>query len=66
MSFSLYTGCACKDFVSSNGYGNCKKVLPSIGKVTCYVKQPSICTDLENSGSDPGEQYSAQACEQGN
>ena len=57
--------CVCKDFVSASGYGNCKKTSPSIGKVTCYVKQPSSCGDLTNSKTDPGEQYSAKACEIG-
>ena len=41
--------CICKDFVSASGYGNCKKTSPSIGKATCYVKQPSSCADLKNS-----------------
>ena len=33
--------------------------------MTCYVQQPSSCTDLKNSKTDAGEQYSAQACEEG-
>ena len=58
-------GCTCKDLVGINGYGNCKKISPSIGNVTCYVEQPSACKDLQNSSSDSGEQFSAKACDKG-
>ena len=57
--------CTCKDFVSGNGYGNCKKVSPALGKATCYVQQPSSCTDLKTSKTVLGEQYSVEACEEG-
>ena len=55
----------CNDFVNSNGYGKCKKESPTSkhqGGKMCYVFQPSNCTDLVDSGTDPGEQYSAVAC----
>ena len=62
-------GCKCKDLISEFGWGNCKKVDTEIGKVTCYVKSPSNCTDLKNSNAERGvskdEQYSAEACRQG-
>ena len=62
-------GCKCKDLISEFGWGNCKKVDIEIGKVTCYVKSPSNCTDLKNSNAERGvskdEQYSAEACRQG-
>ena len=65
MIYNLAPECICKDFVSASGYGNCKKTSPSIGKVTCYVQQPSSCKDLRNSETNPGEQSSATACEKG-
>ena len=61
----MFVVCACKDFVSEEGYGNCKKISPTIGKVVCYVQQPSVCNDLKSSETIFGEQYSAKACEKG-
>ena len=47
-----------------NGVGNCKGTGSSVhnNHVACYVNQPSNCNDLVDSGSNPGEQVSAQAC----
>ena len=57
--------CDCKDFVTANGFGNCNKVSSSLGKLSCYVKQPSSCSDLRDSETNPGHQFSAKACEKG-
>ena len=54
--------CDCNEYVSANGYGNCKKVYGK-GPI-CYVNQPSTCQDLRNSNSDVGKQYSWEACKQ--
>jgi len=56
-------GCSCSDFVNKNGYGNCKKQDSDFGGlVSCYVNLPSTCTDLVQSGSNPGKYLSAGAC----
>ena len=63
----LLVSCTCKDLISANGYGNCAKLAPTYGnKAICYVNQPSNCGDLKNSGSNPGEKTSAEACTQSN
>ena len=57
--------CKCKDLINRNNVGNCKGKKPSqFGKkfVACYVTQPSSCTDLKDSGTNPGEQLSVNAC----
>ena len=57
--------CICKDLINKNGVGNCKGVKPSQfngDHFACYVIQPSNCTDLKTSGTNPGEKLSAQAC----
>jgi len=62
---SKSTGCSCTDFINSHGYGQCKKSEPSIlgGSMFCYVDFPSSCTDLLESGTNPGVWYSAQPCQ---
>merc|ERR1712012_555812 len=35
-------GCSCSDYISSSGFGNCKKVY-EIGPI-CYVNEPSTCS----------------------
>merc|ERR1712018_563901 len=52
-------GCSCSDYVTSSGYGNCKKKF-KIGPI-CYVNEPSTCTDLVESQST-GKRYSWDAC----
>ena len=60
---ALSQGCTCKMFMNGGGWGNCQK--SNDGHVMCYVKQPSSCSDVRDSGSNPGEQYSYDACLQG-
>ena len=51
--------------MGSTGFGNCQKfppIGPIKGKPFCYVEQPSGCSDVRESTSDPGEKYSAEAC----
>ena len=55
--------CKCKDFIDSNGLGNCIKSNASLdGSGICYVHMPSTCSDLNESTSHPGERFSAEAC----
>ena len=57
--------CNCKDFVNDGGFGNCFKRSGHSkhdGNVVCYVEQPSTCSDLIDSRSNPGEKISAEAC----
>lgn len=60
--------CACLDFVTEFGNGNCQTT-SNIGghndMPVCYVKQPSNCLDLVDSSDAPGNQYSAEACQNG-
>ena len=56
MLFIWNLGCVCKDLITADGYGNCKK------DPSCYVEQPSSCNDLELSYTIPGEKWSYQAC----
>ena len=63
--FIVENTCICKDLVNKNGVGNCKGVKPSQfngDHFACYVIQPSNCTDLKTSGTNPGEKLSAEAC----
>ena len=62
----ITASCACKDFVNSGGHGNCQTASQSNdhhGRKMCYVVQPSTCKDLVNSNSNPGEQFSEEACD---
>ena len=56
--------CTCKEFIGTDGFGNCKKEHPT-GKPLCYVTLPSSCSDLRDSGSNPGEKWSFEACKTG-
>ena len=59
------SNCECKDLINQNNVGNCKGKKPSQFRrkfVACYVTQPSGCTDLKDSGTNPGEKLSANAC----
>ena len=51
--------CSCSNYVTSSGYGNCKKVFKT-GPI-CYVNEPSSCSDLKKSKST-GKYYSWEAC----
>ena len=57
-------GCECKDFIDSNGWGNCIKT--SKGRPMCFVEDPSAstCKDLVDFPGGPGEKGSFEACEQ--
>ena len=58
--------CLCKDFINSGGHGNCLTISQSNkhnGRKMCYVVQPSGCKDLVDSGANPGEKYSEEACD---
>ena len=59
--------CSCKDLINENGFGNCKGTgsPDHNNNVVCYVNHPSNCTDLVDSGTNPGEKFSAQACIKG-
>ena len=54
--------CECKDFIDSNGQGNCieDNVTVNESKI-CYVRLPSTCEDLKDSSCHPGEKYSIEA-----
>ena len=59
------SNCKCKDFINRNNVGNCKGKKPSQFRrkfVACYVTQPSGCTDLKDSATNPGEKLSVNAC----
>jgi hypothetical protein len=57
-------GCTCIDVINHDGFGRCRKQSQKLkGLYTCYVRQPSNCNDLQQSDSNPGVFYSAQACE---
>jgi hypothetical protein len=61
-------GCTCGGLINPNGYGQCKKPTSYQhikGQHVCYVTQPSNCTDLAFSTTNPGEKFSAEACKMG-
>ena len=59
-------GCTCHDFINVGGHGQCKTSHSTTGdQPFCYVNQPSNCTDLLPSETDPGRKISAKACEEG-
>lgn len=62
----IFAECTCKDLINVNGVGNCQGTKsPELGdRLACYVNQPSSCRDLLDSGTNPGEKYSAEACVQ--
>ena len=51
--------CSCLDFITENGYGNCKETYD--GKLFCYVNDKSICTDLIFH-PQIGKNFSREAC----
>ena len=58
-------GCTCHDFINPNGYGKCNKASSYEhikNKAVCYVNQPSNCSDLAFSTTNPGKKFSAEAC----
>lgn len=55
-------GCNCINYISSAGFGNCRKFSPALGGNICYVELPSNCTDKIESQSDEGLYKSARAC----
>ena len=59
LSTNRLENCVCSDYVSDNGYGNCQKLL--LGHPSCYVVEPSSCTDLEFDSS-VGRNASFEAC----
>ena len=60
-------GCTCHDFINAGGHGQCKTNHSTTGgRQFCYVNQPSNCTDLLPSETDPGKKISAEACNKGN
>ncbi len=59
-------GCTCHDFINVGGHGQCKtKASITNGRPFCYVNQPSNCTDLYASETDPGKKISVEACNDG-
>ena len=60
----MLASCTCKDLINSDGFGNCKGYRdPNRNyKFACYVVQPSNCTDLVASLTNPGEMSSTQPC----
>ena len=63
-------GCSCHEYVNQNGYGQCQKKDFHQEHVkllhVCYVNQPSNCSDLYASVTDPGKKLSAEAWPIGN
>ena len=57
---SILGDCSCNNYVSDLGYGKCEKDFR--GGPVCYVDQPSACTDVADSKTEPGRQYSWEAC----
>ena len=60
--------CSCHDMVNSHGFGRCEKKLINEhfdNQHVCYVNQPSNCSDLYTSQTNPGAKVSAKACETG-
>lgn len=58
--------CTCKDLVNQHGVGNCEGRKPSQFNgqyFVCYVVQPSNCSDLIDSATNPEEKFSAEACD---
>ena len=62
----ITASCTCKDLINVGGYGNCKgsRDFNRDNKLTCYVNQPSTCTDLVDSFTNPGEKSSTEPCYQ--
>lgn len=57
------TGCSCSNFMNKNGFGRCRKEDSDFGGLkSCYIKLPSTCSDLVQSGSNPQKYLSAEAC----
>ena len=56
----LIAECTCSEYVSSSGYGNCRK--DHKGGPICYVNLPSECNDLVGSSKYPDRKYSWEAC----
>ena len=49
--------------MNENGHGRCITADPNQeGKYSCYVNQPSNCSDLYNSTTNPEMQLSGEAC----
>ena len=61
---SILGDCSCNNYVSDLGYGKCEKDFR--GGPVCYVDQPSACTDVADSKTEPGMQYSWEACSRQN
>ena len=60
-------GCTCHDFMNNAGYGQCRKRGYKHDYThVCYVNQPSNCSDMYASITDPGKKVSAEACAKGN
>ena len=64
VSLSLETpSCTCKDKISWNGYGNCRKASEiHSGQTSCFVVLPTGCPDAMDSMTVRGEKTSAAAC----
>ena len=55
--------CTCKDKISVDGYGNCRKSSNiHSGEKSCFVLQPTSCPDVRDSMTIRGEMTSAVAC----
>ena len=56
--------CSCSEFLTDDGYGNCKKPTknePEKGPF-CYVNIPSTCSDVIDEDSKAPTGYSWEAC----
>ena len=56
--------CSCSEFLTEDGYGNCKKPTknePEKGPF-CYVNIPSTCSDVIDEDSKAQTGYSWEAC----
>ena len=58
---NILDGCKCSTYVSNKTrQGNCMDIWKD--GFWCYVSQPSDCSDLVESTSHPGKQWSYDAC----
>ena len=59
--------CKCRNFVDGDGYGECRKRDPRVGRLlSCYVDASSECKDVVLITGNASLAISANACEDEN